>query len=182
MAAIIIIHGTFANPKFLWLPWLRKQLEKKGHRVYIPRLPTPIGQNLDNWLNHFEKSGIVLGKDSILVGHSIGAAFALRLLEKSKTKVKAILMVAGFCSMPNAYIFKPIISTFVDKPFDWEKIRANSGKFIVYGSDNDKIVTMEKTRELARKLKTRPIIAKGAGHFLMKKQPILLSDIEKLLS
>lgn len=36
---IIILHGTGADPQYMWYPWLKKQLEDKGFVVSVPALP-----------------------------------------------------------------------------------------------------------------------------------------------
>ena len=41
MANIFIIHGTEGYPEENWFPWLKKELEQKGHIVFVPQFPTP---------------------------------------------------------------------------------------------------------------------------------------------
>ena len=64
--------------------------------MIVPQFPTPKGQNLENWMKvmqpHFKK----IGKDTILIGHSVGVAFLLALVEKLNVKVKGLFSVAGF--------------------------------------------------------------------------------------
>ncbi len=180
MANFILIHGTGGNPDEAFYPWLRKELEKKGHNVYTPFFQTPIGQSLGNWTEEFKPYGQYVNEETVFVGRSIGPAFILRLLEESKTSVKAAFLIAGFCSDLGVHQYRPFIETFIDKPFNWEKIRGMCKKFFVYHSDNDTIVQLEKGRELARKLRTRVRLVEGAKHFGFKKFNLLLKDIESL--
>ena len=180
MANFVLIHSTGGNPEEVFYPWLRKQLEKKGHKVYAPLFPTPVGQTLENWMREFEPYWRHVDENSVLIGRSIGAPFVLRVLERSRAKVKAAFLIAGFCSGLEIKEFTPLISTFIGKPFDWDKIRDSCGRFFVYNSDNDRFVPLQKGRELARNLHTRVRLVKGVDHFFMEQFMQLLKDIEEL--
>ena len=52
---VFIIHGWDGSPQNCWFPWLKKELEKIGYKVFIPKFPTPKNQTLDNWLDVFNK-------------------------------------------------------------------------------------------------------------------------------
>lgn len=182
MANFILIHSTGGNPDECFYPWLRKQLEKRGHKVYTPFFPTPIGQTLENWMAEFEPYLQYVNDDTIFVGRSIGPAFILRLLEKPNVKAKAAFLAAGFCSDIGVHQYRPVINTFIDNRFKWEKIRNSCKRFFVYHSDNDPLVPLGKGRELSKKLRTRLRLVKDAKHFGMKKFPQLLKDIEGIVS
>jgi len=182
---ILIIHGTYGYPKENWFPWLKEELEKLGEKVYVPTFPTPENQTLENWLKVFEDYKKYLDKDSILVGHSIGCAFILNVLERLNHPIKASFLVAGFLKKLNIKKFIELNKTFVDKSFDWNKIKQNCKNFFVYNSDNDPNVPLEKGKELAKNLGVELKIIKGAGHFNEKagytKFPKLLEDIKRFL-
>lgn len=176
---IYLIHGAYGNPSENWFPWLTAELKKKGHTVIIPQFPTPVGQTLENWNNEFLEYEV--DDDTIFVGHSIGVAFVLSILERHK--VKAAFLVAGFCS-PLGNNFDAINKTFVDREFDWETIRHNCENFYVFNSDNDPYVRLEKGAELAASVRSELIIVKNAGHFNLvsgyTKFPMLLEKINAL--
>lgn len=92
---IAILHGTKGTPEANWFPWLASKLENLGHEVIVPRFPTPENQSLIVWRDVFVQSFGQLTKDTILIGHSIGAVFSLRLLEMSTCQIAATLLVAG---------------------------------------------------------------------------------------
>lgn len=54
--------------------------------------------------------------------------------------------------------------TFVDRTFNWEKIRKNCKKFYVINSNNDPYVPLDKGKGLAKNLRTELIVLKNAGH------------------
>ena len=64
------LHGTMGNPHGNWFPWLKDQLEAKGHEVYVPKLPTPEGQSVKNWCKALDEQAPLFDEDTILIGHS----------------------------------------------------------------------------------------------------------------
>ncbi len=167
MTNIIIIHGSYGHPGENWFPWLKKELEALGHRVFVPKFPTPKNQSLKNWLLIFRKYEKYLDEESIVVGHSIGPAFLLSVIEAHK--VKTAFFVAGFIGKFTGKwanpSFNKINRTFAEKVFDWKKIKKNCNKFYLFYSDNDPYVPPEKAFELGKHLDVKPILMKNAGHF-----------------
>lgn len=36
----LILQGWYQKPNSNWYPWLKKELEKRGYKVFLPDLPT----------------------------------------------------------------------------------------------------------------------------------------------
>ncbi len=164
MPSVIIIHGTGSNPNANWFPWLKKELENMGCRVFVPQFPTPENQSLDNWTDVFKDYENHLNKDTIIIGHSLGPSFLLSVLEKRNHPVRAAFFVAGFTGLLNNPDFDTLNETFVTREFDWKKIRNSSEKFYVINSDNDPYVPLEKGEQLAENLSSELIVMENAGH------------------
>jgi hypothetical protein len=162
---VFVIHGAYGSPEENWVPWLKENLESKGLQVYIPKFPTPEGQTLEAWFRVFENFLPLLDEQSIFVGHSLGPAFILNLLEKVDTPIHSAYLVAPFVGFLNNPDFDPINSSFVNKEFDWKKIRSNCRNFFVYSSDNDPYVPLSKGEFLRDKLEAKFTVVSGAGHF-----------------
>lgn len=165
MPNAIIIHGTGGHPEKNWFPWLKKELEALGCKVYIPQFPTPQNQSLKNWFKIFAKYKKYLNQDSIMVGRSLGVAFILNLLESINHPIKAAFLIAGFARLLDNPDFDPLNQTFVDKKFAWTKIKKNCRKFYVLHSDNDPYVPLDRGEEIAKNLGVKLTLIKGAGHF-----------------
>ena len=75
---IVIVHGAYGSPEEAWFPWLASKLRELGFKVSVPKMPTPEGQTLENWLKVFDEQVKDLDEETVLVGHSIGATFILR--------------------------------------------------------------------------------------------------------
>ena len=131
-----IIHGVYADPDANWFPWLKQELEKSGFEVIVPKFPTPLDQSLESWFRAFSNYENKINEETVLIGHSLGAAFILNYLERTNKKIKAAILVAGFHKLLGSK-YDEINKTFIDKDFDWNKIKNNCNKFFVFASDND---------------------------------------------
>ena len=165
MTNVFIIHGAYGHPNENWFPWLKSELEKLGCKVFVPRFPTPKDQSLENWLKVFEDYKQCLNENSIVVGHSLGPAFLLNVLENLDKPIKAAFFVSGFVGLLGNPEIDNINKSFVDRSFDWQKIKQNCKKFYIFHSDNDPYVPLEKAKELAKNLGVDVILVKNAGHF-----------------
>ena len=185
MATVFIIHGSYGDPEENWFPWLTKELQDRGCQVFVPEFPTPKNQSLQTWRSVFSGYEGYVDDETIFIGHSLGPAFILDLLEKVEESVHLTVFVSGFLGLLDNEKFDSINKTFVDREFDWERIKKNCKKFIVIHADNDLYVPVEKSLELAEKLGVEPIIIPGGGHFNadagFKEFPALLSLIENEL-
>ena len=176
----ILVHGTYGFPENNWFPWLKNELQKIGYEVIIPKFPTPQEQNLAQWMQVLEPHFKEFDEQTILIGHSLGCAFLLSVLEKLEKPVKAVFLVAGFIKQLGNPKFDPINKTFLQKNFDFKKIKDNSEYFFVYGSENDEYVPTEQVLRLAKSLETSVISIPEAGHFMSKSFSQLLSDVEEI--
>ncbi len=179
MTNVFIFHGTGGYPEENWFGWLRRELERLGCNVIVPQFPTPQDQTPEKWFEVFEKYGKYTS-DTILVGHSLGGTFALRVLEKANAPVKATFLVAaaaGVLPLKNFESDRP----FIEKPFDWEKIRKNCGKIFVFQSKDDPLVSVGNGEEIAKNLKTELILYEGAGHFNAKAGYTEFEDLLELV-
>ncbi len=185
MTNIIIIHGSYGNPDENRFPWLKSKLENLKCNVFIPKFPTPENQSLASWKKVFKKYKQYINENTILIGHSLGPAFLLDVLEGLDKPVKSAFFVAGFLGLLDNSDFDEINKTFTDRNFNWNKIKQNCKKFYIYHADNDPYIPIKKAKELANKLDTKVIEIKNAGHFNKKagynKFELLLKNIKKYI-
>ncbi|QIK77247.1 lysophospholipase [Nocardioides piscis] len=115
----VLFHGTAAHPDVAWLPWLRGRLAARGYAVVAPHYPTlnvePITTFLPKVLADHR-----FDANTVLVGHSGGAALLLAILEHIDTPVDQAILVAGYCTQPNTED-EPVLQD----AYDWAAIRAN---------------------------------------------------------
>ena len=96
MPNVIIIHGTGGSPESHWFPWLKTELEKLGYKVFVPKFPTPEGQSLSAWLDVFKNYQQYCDENTIVVGHSVGSAFLLSVIENLQRPIKHAFFISAF--------------------------------------------------------------------------------------
>ncbi len=169
MTNVFIFHGTEGHPEENWFPWLKKRLNQKNVAVYVPQFPTPpiVPAKIAEWLEVLKDYQQFITKDSILIGHSLGGIFTLRLLEQRKTPIKAAIFVGTPIGV------KPILNydrdnSFSGFSFDWPTIKTKAKQFIVFQSDNDPYVSLGNGEQLAKELDVEPSFVPNGGHFNAK--------------
>jgi predicted alpha/beta hydrolase family esterase len=164
MKYAIIFHGTEGHPQENWIPWLKDQLEKFDYDVIVPQFPTPKNQNPQAWFAVFKNYEKYLNPNTILIGHSCGGAFLLRVLEKIGVQIKAAVFVAASAGIKPIKYYE-VDRPFVEKPFDWNKIRNSSSNFFVFHSEDDPLICIENGEKIAQEIGVDLIRLKDAGHF-----------------
>jgi predicted alpha/beta hydrolase family esterase len=165
MLRIILFHGAYGSPNENWVPWLAKNAVAAGHEFIAPKMPTPEGQSLQNWLDAADRQIDTLKEGDILIGHSIGAAFALNFILQSSSSGYDVFLIAPFNELLGHKEFDEINKNFflTDKDFETAKQKLSGG--IVYASDNDPYVPFDLSKSLAEKLNLPTKQISGAGHF-----------------
>lgn len=175
MENVLILHGAGNDSKGNWFPWLRKELEKKGYKVWSPNLPNSDEPKLEDWLNTiFSNKEWEFNKESVIVGHSAGATLILRILEKLSDgkKIGKAILVAGVVELGTKPEFFQYKRSLVEKPFDWKKIKRSSQEFYFINSDNDPYECgVSQGKIMQKNLGGKLILKKGEGY---KKFPMLL--------
>lgn len=183
---IFIFHGTEGYPEENWFPWLKGELERLGHSVFVPQFPTPpiVPAKLSEWFDVLKNHEQYLDEHSIIVAHSLGGKFALRVLEQMEHAIFATVFVATPIGIP------PIVNNerdnaFTNNVFDWDNIKNKSRQFVVYQSDTDPYVGIDNGKELARHLGVELAFIPNAGHFNTNAGytsfPQLLEKLESLI-
>jgi len=178
MTNVLLIHGTNGSPDSHWFPWLKKELESRGYDVLAPQFPVDENQNFDSWFAEYKKIASQLDRYSIIVAHSMGVPFSLRIIERSLIPFSAAFFVGGFFENLEEHKNKEIISSFTKESFDFEQIKKNCKRFFIYASEDDHNVPVEKSLKLAENLGEDPILYDDAGHF---KKDDGYSEFEDLL-
>lgn len=176
MKNALILHGAGNNSKGNWFPWLKKQLETKGYKVWSPDFPNANVPIQKDWLNTiFSNKEWVFDEDSIIVGHSAGATSILRILERlpKGIRINKAILVAGPIDKGKFPEFFQYKEDLTRKSFNWDKIKNSSKNFYFIASDNDPYDCGDRhAKVMHEKLGGELIIKKGQGHFNLEASPL----------
>jgi predicted alpha/beta hydrolase family esterase len=163
---VVVLHGARGAPNTNWFPWLHAELENEGVEVVRPRFPTPQGQSLEAWFEAYDRAVVsLLPAPTILVGHSLGAAMALRLVERAAAPFDGLFLAAGFIGALGLPDYDPINATFFATPFEWVGIRERKGSACrCWAGDDDPYVPLLRSQEMADHLDAPLEVVAGGGH------------------
>ncbi len=187
---VVILHGAYGRPDSNWFPWLARRVQVAGHEALLPRFPTPQGQAPEAWLDAYARQvdDAVPLSCTILVAHSLGVAFALRLAARAgaANPYRGAFLAAGFWGALGLPDYDPINAPFF-APLDWEAVRAGSGAGVTcYAGDDDPYVPLRFSREIAERLGAPLRVILGGKHLNtengMTAFPELAADLVALLT
>ncbi len=182
---IFIFHGAYGHPDENWFGWMKQELQERGILCEVPSFPTPEGQSLQSWLAVFSEVAQSIDSSTILIGHSLGAAFLLRWLERNPVRIKAAILVGAFIGEVGVSLFDSINRDFFSEPYNWERLRNRSSQFICYHGSNDPYVSKENFELLAGHLRAKKRLVLQGGHFNVaagyRRFPLLLTHLNQLL-
>ncbi len=165
MIKAAIVHGTLGSPVGNWFPWLAGELNVLGVRTIVPAMPTPENQSLINWRAAFLEQVGELDESSILIGHSVGALFLLRLLERMEQRIACTVLVAPLIGDIGNPTYDKLNSSFlIGAGFNWQNVRSKGGSIHIFCGENDPYVPLIQPLEVAKQLEINPNIIKNGGH------------------
>lgn len=180
---VVIIHGWEGSPESNWLPWLKEQVEGLGYKAVVPAMPNPNLPVMTEWLDKLRSVVDSPDKNIYLVGHSLGATVILRYLEllPGGKKAGGVVLVAGF---PEPIGYKEL-SSFFEKPLDYEKVKQGAKRFVAIHSDDDPYVPMKDGEVLRDRLGAELIVMNKGGHLNaasgFTKLPVVLEKLNELM-
>lgn len=160
----LIVHGSYGAPDENWFPWLRARLEERGITTLVPHFPTPEGQSLSSWRAIFDREVGDVGHGWLLFGHSLGVPFLLDVLERSNSAVDGFFSVSGFAGLIGVEEFDSVNRTFVERAFDWKRLRGASGRAFVYQGADDPYVPQHWSEDLSESLGAQRRVIPNGGH------------------
>lgn len=177
---VVILPGNGAGNVFHanWYGWLQQRLHKPPAITCVLRnMPDPVGARESIWLP-FMRDELGCGEDTVIVGHSSGAAAAMRFAESQR--VAGLVLVSAYTSDQGDALERR--SGYFSRPWEWAKVRANVSGFILqFGSEDDPFLPWAEQQEVADRLQAELHRFEDRGHFMNSQLPELAEALEPRL-
>ena len=170
MKRVIIVHGCPSHPENNlkkitynkhWMPWLKKELVRKGIKTETPLMPKPWKPDYNKFKREFEKYNVT--KNTILIGHSCGCAFLVRWLGESKKRISKLILVAPWKIPDKNDKFRINFYTYlIDKT-----IKSRVKKILMFTANDEEDDGKKSLKIFHKALGGKIIELKGRGHYTM---------------
>ena len=150
---VILIPGMGCAPvaRSNWYAWFAKEINKRENvECDLQNFPDPYKCRESIWLPHVEKL-VEDPEHTIIVGHSSGAACAMRLLEKTTEKPLAgcILVAAAHTDLGDD---DERFSGYFNRPWDWTRMAQGASKIVLFHGTDDHLIPVKEARYIADQL------------------------------
>jgi len=177
---IVIIpgNGGGAVESSVWYASVRDALlcDPRVDDVLLRDMPDPVIARECYWLP-FMRDELVCDQKTIIVGHSSGAAAAMRYAEQ--WPVAGLVLVGAYVSDLDDETERQ--SGYFSRPWAWDLIRRNSPFVVQFGSTDDPFLPWHEQKAVADGLGADLQQFSNRGHFIDDKFPEVIMAIKELL-
>lgn len=175
---VVIIPGMGCSPveHCNWYSWLQSELVKRDITCILRDFPDPNQCRESIWIP-FLLDEIGLDQDTVVVGHSSGAACAMRLLELAETTRPvlraAILVPAAYTDLGDAHERR---SEYFSREWKWNDMKKGAQQIVCFHGTDDHLIPVTEARHIAENLEGENFIyheMKGKSHFFQPWTEIL---------
>eukprot|EP00197_Chlamydomonas_leiostraca_P008758 CAMPEP_0202861906 /NCGR_PEP_ID=MMETSP1391-20130828/3137_1 /ASSEMBLY_ACC=CAM_ASM_000867 /TAXON_ID=1034604 /ORGANISM="Chlamydomonas leiostraca, Strain SAG 11-49" /LENGTH=153 /DNA_ID=CAMNT_0049541355 /DNA_START=213 /DNA_END=674 /DNA_ORIENTATION=- len=138
-------------------------------------MPDPLYARESIWLP-FMQNELGCDEQTIIVGHSSGAAAAMRYAEKHR--VGGLVLVSAYTTDQGDPT--EAASGYFNRPWDWAAIKGNAGSIAQFMSDDDPFLPISEQLEVAQGLAADLHRFEDRGHFQNTAQPELLEVVKAM--
>lgn len=170
----VFLHGWRSSTQKAFFPWLKKELEDLGHEVVALDLPNPYLPNPQEQADYI-LSQVKFDNNTIIVAHSLGSVVAYRILEKLKSPIHKLVLVAGLIEPRFRDKPRPEAKYLLNWKFDLEKIKKNASEIIILEDEHDIIIPAGESSTIQKALGGLAFVLKAnKSHFCASVEPLIL--------
>lgn len=171
----VLLHGYQASPDTNFHPWLKEELEGRGHEVVVPELPNSQDPTVKEQVEYV-LDNVELDDNTTIVGHSLGTVVAMKVAEKQK--LNRLVLVAPFIDADFADGDSRSFSEDFNYKFDFQAIRENTREITVLQADDDYAVSPEQIRRVEQALQVKAeVISVTKAHAKGEEEPGVLKSV-----
>lgn len=179
---VFIIHGWGGTSDSNCFPWLKNELEKHDFEVVVPQMPNTDFPVAKEWIDYLSELVGTPDENTYFVGHSIGCQTIMKYLQTIDQKIGGAIFIAGWFMLEN---LEPeeilVITSWLEKAIDFEKLKKISQNYIEIISDNDPFGGFEENKKIfSENLGAKIIVLNNAGHIENPELPIALEELLRI--
>ena len=173
----VIVHGYKGMVDQNFIPWLKKELEGRGYKVQAPQLPNTDDPKESEQVDHV-LDNCTFDDNTVLIGHSLGGAVAMKAVEKLDTKIKGLFLVAPAVEPRFSSKERAFWKNF-DFTYDYKEIVKKAEDIIILSDNSEAEYREEYLEYLTQKLDGRlyKVDAKER-HFIADIEPDILAVLQ----
>lgn len=174
MMKIYLIHRWGGSPSSeKWFGWLKKECDKLGIKLIIPKMPDTDYPEIEKWVNKINDIYCYDKSDIYFIGHSIGCQAIMRYLERfnENKNIKGLIFVAPWMKLDENTINKEgqdiinIARPWIETPINFSRIKSNINRILCIFSDNDPYVPLSNSKLFKENLGAEIVIKHNESHF-----------------
>jgi leucyl-tRNA synthetase len=178
-ANFVFLHAFRGTSHDAFWPWLKKEIESRGGKVFAPDMPNPSEPNIDEQVEFVLKNH-KFDEKTVVVTHSLGGPVAMKLLPKLKSKIAELIMAAP--PLRTEFLDgkpRPVLEKVCDWRFDFGAVREKiAGRIVVMKDLKDDIVPPRHPQEIAEQLGAALVETEAQkAHFNGTSEPAILDVI-----
>ena len=167
---IVLLPGMGCTPvaNSNWYTWFATEMKKRSYcEEFILRdFPDPYQCKERIWMD-FVQETIGLDDTTVIVGHSSGAACAMRLLEQHHERplLGCVLVAACYTDLGDDGERR---SGYFNRPWDWTKMKSGAQEIIFFHGEDDPLIPVKEARYITEHMRGSNFEyheMEGKGHF-----------------
>ncbi|MEY4723487.1 MAG: hypothetical protein RLZZ324_1000 [Candidatus Parcubacteria bacterium] len=177
---VTIFHGFGVTPQKMWFPWMHEEMEKRGLAVTVPAFPNPLQPDEKAWMKVAAPIAARWNRQTLVIAHSIGGAFAIRMLSQGMAKQG----IGGLVLVSSSYGSTLNIAKYVKffaRPLDWNRVRDSVKHIELLHAKDDALVPYDHAFRYAESLQASLTVTAKGGHFVGKQCPQALKLATKII-
>ena len=171
---VVVIPGMGCTPTATsnWYGWFQAEMQRRSHECVLRDFPDPYGCKESVWVP-FVLNDIGVDDDTVIVGHSSGAACAMRLLEQNLNLRGAVLVAAAHTDLGDEAERR---SEYFNRPWDWETMKKGARNIVCFHGTDDHLIPVSEARHIAEMMEGGSfeyMEMDGKSHFFRPWQELL---------